>query len=269
MKQLLVGVVLLSFMVSCGDKPYDVDRGVEYLRGGDQCDDVKDHWLVDLEAKTSSDSMYLSTHTLNRKVELQVSQLDTNSTLFRLLSETCESDSIKLKIEAQNFYRPLGGSVPFHLLEDEMIFVTVWMRDKLNDIEHIAFKKIYESQAMVNFVDQNNWNCDRDSVSQIYFERLKTNDGKRGSQDKVSVLYSIKTLNNKILISSKPDDPLVYNVNDRGIIKGIRFMVEHLAIGESARAVIPSDYAYGPDGNGKVPGYMPIIIELEVLDKAD
>ncbi|MDA8886171.1 FKBP-type peptidyl-prolyl cis-trans isomerase [Bacteroidia bacterium] len=269
MKQFLFRFIIVFIFASCGDKPFQSEMGVEYLRGGYQCDDVKEHWLVDLEAMTSSDSMYLSTHTLNRKVELQVSQLDTNSTLFKLLSETCESDSIKLKIEAQNFYKPMGGSVPSHLLEDEMIFVTVWMRDKLNKIEYIAFKKIYESQTMANVVEQNNWNCDRDSVSHIYFERLKTNHGKRGSHDKVAILYSIKTLNNNILISSKPDDPLVYNVNDRGIIKGIRFMVEHLAIGESARAVIPSDYAYGPDGNGKVPGYMPIIIELEVLDKVN
>jgi FKBP-type peptidyl-prolyl cis-trans isomerase len=39
-----------------------------------------------------------------------------------------------------------------------------------------------------------------------------------------------------------------------------------LSKGESIRAIVPSDFAFGALGNHIIPGYMPIIIELELLD---
>jgi FKBP-type peptidyl-prolyl cis-trans isomerase len=39
----------------------------------------------------------------------------------------------------------------------------------------------------------------------------------------------------------------------------------NLAVGESARALLPSDQAFGSDGNTKIPGYTPILVEIEVL----
>ena len=46
-------------------------------------------------------------------------------------------------------------------------------------------------------------------------------------------------------------------------------MISQLAEGESLRAVVPSDMAYGAEGNKRVPGYMPILIELEILEALD
>ena len=46
----------------------------------------------------------------------------------------------------------------------------------------------------------------------------------------------------------------------------VTFLANKLSKGESIRAIVPSDFAFGALGNPSIPGYTPIIIELELLD---
>ncbi|MGB1039080.1 MAG: FKBP-type peptidyl-prolyl cis-trans isomerase [Bacteroidia bacterium] len=266
-----VWIILSVFLLhSCGDKAFEKYEDISYRRGGNGCEDaIKNHWLLDITAQNSKDSTYLNTKELKRKVEVQRIQLDTSSSLVHLLSKTCKDDSIELRLKASEFYLSLNGRVPSHLTQDEQIKVKVNMRDKLSDIEHIAYKKLFESQAIAEYVEQNRWNADRDSMTQIYFEKLKSTKKSVPEYTKVAVEYTIKTLNDQLIYRSKEGEPFIYDSQDKGVISGIRYMIERLAEGESARAVIPSHHAYGADGNQRIPGYMPVVIELNVLNAVE
>ncbi len=239
---------------------------ISYIRGKEPCQSAdKNHWLMDLEAKDGRDSVYLNTQKLGRKVEVHKLQLDSSSSLYTLLSQTCKADSILLKLSAAEFYKSMNGMVPANLKPDENITVQLWMRDKLTDVEHIAYKKVYENDAIRRYTERLRWNSKRDSTTGIVYEKLKSNGGPQPIK-KAKVKYIIKSLNEQLIASSKDDDLLVYDVGDKGVLGGIRFLVSKLGEGESARAVVPSDMAYGSDGNSRVPGYMPILLEVEVVE---
>lgn len=262
-------VVLIGFMFSCADKPFQQTDGISFKRGGESCNDSKKHWLLDIVASREDDSVYLNTMDLNRKVEVHISQLDTTSTLVKLLAQTCEGDSLDLRLTAGKFYTSLNGSVPSNLKTTDGIQVKVNVRGKLDDLEHIAYKKAFENTMIQRFLEQNRWNTVLDTASQINYERLKTKSGGNYEYSKAKVKYQMSTLTEKIIVFSKDEDPLLYDKKDSGILGGIHFLVSKLKVGESIRAVVPSQLAFGEKGNSKVPGYMPVIMELEVLEAID
>lgn len=266
MRNLLLACIGSILLFACGEKPMDKMGDVSYRRGGEPCAAVdKNHWLMDLEANNGADSTYLNTNEMGRKVEVHRLQLDSSSTVFKLLSQTCEDDSIQLQLTASEFYTSMNGKVPSNLKDNETIAVKIWMRDKLTDVEHITFKKVYENDAIGRYTEKLRWNGTRDSSTGIVYEKLKSKDGPQRIK-KAKVKYVIKSLNEQLIASSQDDNLLVYDVGDKGVLGGIRFLVSKLGAGESARAVVPSDMAYGSDGNSRVPGYMPILLEVEVVE---
>jgi len=261
-------VGLLSFIVSSCGKSYEKDGRVEYWRGGAACTEgVKNHWLLDVEAANACDSVYLNTNTLHRKLELHRLMLDSTTTFYKLLSQTCKGDSLELKLSANDFYTGLGGAVPENIGVNDVLKVKIWMRDMLDDIGHIAYKKLFESEIINRYIEQNKWNATRDINTLIYFERLKTNDKPRGTSEKTEISFIIKSLNEYELAGTQEGKPYIYNPKDLNLLGGIHFLMANLAVGESARAILPSDQAFGSDGNTKIPGYTPILVEIEVLAK--
>ena len=65
---------------------------------------------------------------------------------------------------------------------------------------------------------------------------------------------------------TKNDEPFIFDISDDGVIGGIRFLASKLSKGESLRAIVPSDLAYGASGNYVISGYTPVIIEMELLE---
>lgn len=266
-KVLYLGIAVLT-MVSCKDgNSYQKLGSLEYLKGDEICiNSEKSHWLVDLELKNGSDSTYLNTNTLGRKVELHVAQLDTNTSLFKLLSLVCIKDSVDIIINTDSFYNALSGKTPLNLDKTKPIKVRLWMRDKLDDIQYLAHKQVFENKGVERFIKKSGWNGQQDTNTLIYYEKLKTSDAEVVDFKKAKLKYVIKSISENVIAFSKDGDPLIYDTSDKSILRGIQFLSKQLAVGESLRAVVPSPYAFGPDGNSKVPGYMPIIIELELLE---
>ncbi len=192
-------------------------------------------------------------------------QLDSSSSLYMLLTQTCEGDSSKLKLTAKEFYTSMKGIVPAHLRGNDQITVHIWMRDKLTDVEHISYKKVYEKDLIGGYIENLRWNGTSDSSTGIVYEILKKDSGPQPIK-KAKVKYIIKSLNEQLIASSHGDRLLVFDVNDKGVLGGIRFLVSKLGLGESARAVVPSGMAYGADGNTRLPGYMPILLEIEIIE---
>ncbi len=264
---LFLGFAVIAIL-GCNDtKQYKKSGGLEYLKGDKDCiEPSKSHWLVDLELKNGKDSIYLNTNTLGRKVELHAKQLDTNTSLMKLLAQVCVQDSVDITINADSFYIALGGKTPLSLDKSKPIKVRLWMRDKLDDLQYLAHKQVFENEGVERFIKKSGWNGEQDTNTLIYFEKLKTTNLEVVDFKKAKLKYVIKSINENIIAFSKEGDPLIYDTSDKSILRGIQFLAKKLAVGESLRAIVPSSYAFGPDGNSKVPGYMPIIIELELLE---
>ena len=261
-------ICALAALASCSSEEEFQQKGdIFYIPGKSTCTQTnKNHWLMDLVARNSNDSVYLNTITLNRKIEVHKLQLDTSSALYDILENTCSEDSITLKLPAKAFYNGLNGQVPAYLADDEQITVNLYMRSKLTDMEHISHKTLFERRAMASFVQANRWNSTQDSSTHIYFELLKTKEGASKNYNKAKVKYTISGLNNKVIANGDKNSPLVYDVNDKGVLKGIQFLMSKIGAGESIRGIIPSSQAFGQDGNQRIPGFTPLLIELEVLE---
>ncbi len=264
--RLLIIIAACLVLVGCSKKELRQLGDISYDRLGEVCQDNKWHWLLDIEATNSRDSVYLDSRGLGRKVEINSRSLDTASHLYQLLAETCKEDSLYIELTAVEFYGSLKGEVPKHLSDSERIHVNVWMRDKLTDIGYVSFKQTFEQQVMASYTQQNRWNATLDTNTQIYYELLKRSESNQEKFNKAKVKYVLKSLNEQVIAYSKDGDPFVYDINDKAVIGGIQFLAKKLKVGESARALVPSSQAFGAYGNMRVSGYTPVVLELEVLE---
>lgn len=259
-------IVLVVLIISCSEDAFQQEGDVFYKRGSSTCSDDKNHWLIDIKAHNSEDSIYLDTRALGRKIEIHRLNTDTSTTFIQLLSSTCKADSIQFRIRAQHFYTALKGSVPSYLNDSDFVTTTLWMRDKLTDIEHIAYKKAFERNQIDQFIKNQRWNGTLDSSSLIYYEKLKMGHIQPVKFKKAKIKYVLKKINGQVIYSTKDEEPFMYDVSDQQVIGGIQFLAGKLSKGESIRAIVPSDFAFGATGNTIISGYTPIIIEMELID---
>ena len=267
MKVILKVLILAALLSACNNSSYNEVGGILVSRAEKVCDqDSSNHWLVDIMAKTKADSTYLNTKLLNRKIEIDAATMDKRSSVYKVLKETCAGDSVSFKLPADSFYLALGGVSPVWLNGKDEIWVTLWVQDKLNNLQYIAHKQVFEAERIAEYINNSKWSGQLDSTTEIYFELLKKNDKKIVPFKKAKFKYVIKSLQDNVLAFSKDEDPLVMDANDKSILLGIHFLSKQLAVGESLRAVLPSSQAFGPKGNSKVAGYMPIAVELELLE---
>ena len=259
-------ITSVLFIISCNKDDFQQSGDVFYKRGNSVCIEAKNHWLLDIKAQNAGDSIYLDTRALGRKIEIHRLNTDTSATFIQLLGSTCEADSIQFKLRAEHFYNALNGSVPTYLNDSDFVTTTLWMRDKLNDIEHIAYKKAFERNQMDQFIKKQRWNGTFDSSTLIYYEKLKVVNNQPVKYNKAKIKYVLKKINGQVVYYTKGDEPFIYDSSDQGVISGIRFLANKLSKGESIRAIVPSDFAFGALGKPSIPRYTPIIIELELLD---
>jgi len=265
--RIIIPILFAGFLLGCTETKFNTIGDIEYKRFGEECLDTNlTHWLIDIEARNAKDSVYLNTKKLGRKVEFVANAANIGSDLYKILEQTCSSDSVKVRCSARDFYQAFNGSVPSYLSPGEKISCTIYFSDKLSSKSYVAHKLGFESELITKYLKKSNWNTKYDSLTGIYYETLKQSANARTEFKKAKFKYLIKSINDKIIAYSKDNDPLVYDVNDRSILLGIQELSRKMSEGESLRAVVPSTQAFGPIGNSKVTGYMPIIIELELSE---
>lgn len=261
-------LLIVIGLISCRQEEktkYVKNGNVVYIPTEKQCKENKNHLLLDIKLQNALDSVFLDTRKMGRKMEVHLLDTDSTSSFVRLLQQICVDDSLIFKIKAQDFYQSLHGSVPIYLNAMDTISGIVWMRGKLDDLEHISYKKAFERSQIDNFIQTQRWNGNLDSASAIYYEKLiKTQNATQFTKAKIN--YVLKTLQDQLLYMTKKGEPFLYDVSDKKVLLGIHLLMQKMKKGESVRAVIPSEYAFGPSGNKVVPGYFPVIIEIEILE---
>lgn len=261
-------LLLVITLASCSDQMKKHDY-ISYKANGLNCQDsAKKYWLMDMVNRTENDSVIFSTLNMGRKLELDMDLVNRASSLFQLLAKVCDGDSIYLELPADSFYSAMNGSGP-NKLSGQNVKLNIHMHDKLSDIQYQAHKQAFEQRSIEKYVKKFGWNAQYDSTTGIFYEKLKTSRTANSEFKVGKFKYLLKTITDEPIAYSKDEEPLLLDTEDDTVLKGLRFAAGRLNEGESIRAIIPSNMAYGPEGNAKIPPYFPIIVELEMLEKVE
>lgn len=268
MKKLVIAIVLFG---ACIQSP-DVSTlgGLSYTRYNDICkEDSTLFWLLDVRVSNTRDSILFSTFNNRSKLELRRQSVDPTSSLVKLLTKTCVNDSVFLKLPADSFYSALGGKCPESINCSMNLEALLWIRDKLDNKGYVAHKLAYENESINQYIKTSKWQATLDSASHIRYEFLNRNLEGHPLSKRGKLNYSISKLNGLVLTKNKDSDPLIYDVNDTSILKGIQRICSLCNEGDRVRAILPSSQAFGKDGNSKVNGFTPLVIELEIIEVTD
>jgi len=101
----------------------------------------------------------------------------------------------------------------------------------------------------------------------VYYSIEKTGSGVRPKKgDYVMVHFKGKTLDGKVFDESKRNEPFVFKVGERHVIRGWDVGITLLDVGSKGTLYLPPNLAYGKTGVGKaIPPNAPLIFELELL----
>lgn len=103
------------------------------------------------------------------------------------------------------------------------------------------------------------------TASGLQYKILKAGTGSKPTSDqKVKVHYTGKLLDGKVFDSSvERGEPAVFGVTQ--VIPGWVEALQLMTVGSKWELYIPSDLAYGPQGNQGIPGNSLLIFEVELL----
>ena len=263
-------LIILAYgagIIGCNTTLQEELNNVKYNIFGQRCIHPKEdvYFLVDMVGKTAEDSTFVNTKLIGKKLEIAPKMLKKNSSFYSLLNVLCVDDSIYMEIPVDSFYGAFDKKVPYFLKQSDWIKLHITLLDRLSPKKYHTYKLSFEERQIQEYLEKYNWNAETDS-NNIFFEKLKHNSDS-SSFEEIKLKYIIKTIDERLISYSKEGDPLVYNINDKNILKGIRILANKLQPGEKLKAVIPSSLAYGTYGNKTVVPYTPLIVELEYLEK--
>jgi FKBP-type peptidyl-prolyl cis-trans isomerase len=103
-----------------------------------------------------------------------------------------------------------------------------------------------------------------------YIEKVAGTGEKARSGYKAYVWYTGYFLNGTEFDSNVDSlTPFDFTVGSYGVISGWSEGVSYMREGGKARLIIPYNLAYGTEGKGTIPGYTPLIFDIELLKVAD
>jgi len=116
------------------------------------------------------------------------------------------------------------------------------------------------------YLKKNNLTATLDSSSGIFYNIAAPGNGVdsvKYTSTKVKTLYTGKFLSDIVFDSSGTTPAEFYAGN---VIPGFQFGITRITKGGKIRVYIPSQWAYGRQGSGKVPPNTPLIFDIELVD---
>ena len=119
-----------------------------------------------------------------------------------------------------------------------------------------------EQAAIKAYLEENNITTEPQYSGLYYIEVLAGSGASADGGDKVQVRYKGTFLNGEEFDSGVFTFTLGIGSVIRGWDEGISYMKE----GGKAILLVPSELGYGSNGYGSIPGYTPLLFEVELLD---
>lgn len=144
-----------------------------------------------------------------------------------------------------------GANPPGGVEYNAVLMVDVEVLDRLSEPQQIAF-----------YVKRNNFKATQVTDSGLMFSRTTTTTDSVAKGPTVKVKYIGKFANG--VVFDKNETGATFELS--GVVPGFAEAIKLMRKGEKATAILPSKIAYGENGGGRMPVYMPLIFDIEVLD---
>ena len=120
-----------------------------------------------------------------------------------------------------------------------------------------------EESAIQDYLKKHNYTSITPTTSGLYYIEKVKGDGNAPVWGKnVKVKYKLTYTDGTEVENGTMNWILGYY----GIIDGLNEGVSYMKVGGKAFLVVPSDTDYGTSGYGDIPGYTPLVFEVELLD---
>lgn len=130
------------------------------------------------------------------------------------------------------------------------------------DVEVLG--RLTEAEQIQYYIKKNNFKTTRTTDTGLIFSQLTTTTDSLAKGPSVKVKYTGKYANGYVFDKTTTDAGATFQLN--GVVPGFAEAIKLMRKGEKAVAILPSKIAYGEDGGNRMPVYMPLIFEIEVLD---
>jgi FKBP-type peptidyl-prolyl cis-trans isomerase len=109
------------------------------------------------------------------------------------------------------------------------------------------------------------------SESPLYIDTIVGNGAEVKPGDTVAIFYKGYLTTGELFDQSRPDEggqlqPFVYQVGSGQVIPGWEATIPGMKIGGSRRLIIPSQFGYGPTGQGSIPPNAMLIFDVELAE---
>lgn len=267
--RIFIIITILAIITSCNKVSWEGNSQFRFKNYGSECnvnaDDI--HLLLNVAAyRNRDDSVFLNTYEIGRKLEISMKQVNPNSKLFSLLNGLCKGDSLILECVSDSFYLPFGGQVPYYLKSGEKVTYSIAVLDRLNKENYLFYKFSFEEKGIKSFIKEINWDPQLDTASGIYYEKITKNVSSDEIPQKGKIKYAIQTISGRMVDASKDDEYFEYDLENKGLLPGLRILLGKMSVNEKVKAIIPSHQAYGAEGGANVPPFTPVILEIEIVE---
>jgi FKBP-type peptidyl-prolyl cis-trans isomerase FkpA len=273
-----MGMLLLT--VACKDVEKVTPNGFKYtvIKAGDGATPkVNDIVLVDFQLKDSKDSVWRDSYKDDMPAPVEIRDSSAMATedgitqMFRMLSV---GDSVKVTMTVPKFFKdfvkrpaPPGIdttlSITYTFKVNQIMSMDgfrTWSENKAK--EHAEKIKAKDDKTIAKFLADNKIEAQRDTSGLYYVLHSNSGGAKPTSDNCVVVKYEGKLLENGNTFDKNPK--IAFSLNQ--VIQGWKLAIPMLSKGDSATFYIPSQLAYGPQGNYGIPPNSILIFKVTLFD---
>lgn len=252
-----------------------------------------DFLLVNLVIKNDADSVLLSTYEQGRPTPLLLPKPQFKGDVFDGIKLLAEGDSASFKLSVDSVFKtapkPPGfkGKYLVYNVKIEKLIPKGKMTDQVFQSTVTTFMtqqgielKNAEPAKIKNYIADKKLNVTK-TDSGLYYVITKPGSGPLVMPgDTVAVNYTGSLFGGKVFdtnikddavkakmpVAGRPFEPIRFAVGQRRVIAGWDQGLLLLNKGAKATFIVPSNLAYGEQGNGPIGPYTPMAFDIEVVD---
>jgi len=118
-----------------------------------------------------------------------------------------------------------------------------------------------------SWLENKDWKIKTTSTGLRYFIYSDSIGDPMQTEDIAVVTYSVFLLDSSLVTTVRADLPKAFRIDRDDVISGLHEAAKLLSPGDSAILIVPSYLAYGLTGTTDIPSNMPLLYDIQVLDK--
>lgn len=124
-----------------------------------------------------------------------------------------------------------------------------------------------EDQFIDAWLENKEWNIKTTTTGLRYYVYSDSAGDRLQSEDIAIVTYKLFLLDSSLVASEISEKPLAFRVDRDDVVSGLHEAIKLLSPGDSAILILPSYLGYGLTGATDIPSNMPLLYDIQVLDK--